>query len=88
MILEALLICGTLAVSRGPAGDEEKRALQAAAQAYYIQSGVKKDVDKKLDKYEKLYYEPLPREVKETFGVLLYIGRVVADERITFRWEF
>lgn len=70
---------------------EMNRAIQVAAQAFYIQSGYKAQVDSRLEFYEKRYLKPIEKEIPEsvklTGGTILFILRVIKDKQITLQWN-
>jgi len=90
MIIESFLVWGVVTSSRMPASDDRRKlndALQTAAQAYYIQSGLKDNVDERIKKYEKEYIKPLPIELRQAVAWTLIIGRAIQEQRVTYSWE-
>lgn len=90
MIIESFLVWGVVTASRLPANEDKAElndALQTAAQAYYIQSGLKDNVDDKLKRYEREYIKPLPIELRQTVVWGLILGRIIQEKRIVYSWE-
>lgn len=88
MIAEFLIIFTMHQAERLPASDSSsesyREAARNAAQAYYIQSGMNKTVDERLQYYEK----KVPKEVRKTLAWTAWGYRVVQDQKITYTWEF
>jgi hypothetical protein len=60
-------------------------AAQHAADAAYIQTGVKSDVDRTMSHLEKLYVD---KDVERYAGTIAAIFKVFSDRRLTFKWSF
>ena len=86
MLLIASLIL-TPNLSAAQSDDEYKKAVTKAAEAYYIQSGIDRDVNKAYKEFERKY---IPMFIVNHGGIFMFIGETVYREeiRINFRWTF
>jgi hypothetical protein len=81
-ILISLLITQTAL-----AQDNYEEAARKAAEAYYIQSGVKDNVDRFSKEFERRY---VPVIVVQNGGIVMFLVQGIAGDqwKIGYKWEF
>lgn len=60
-------------------------ALSHAADAAYIQTGVKANIDRELGHLEKMYVD---KDLERYAGTLAAIVKTLTDHQITLKWSF
>jgi len=60
-------------------------ALSHAADAAYIQTGVKANVDRELGHLEKMYVD---KDLEKYAGTIAAIVKTITDRQLTFKWSF
>lgn len=65
--------------------DQYSDAESKAAEAFYIQSGMKKEVDE-IGHYVEKHY--VPKFILKYGGIPLSIGKSIYEKRVTLEWGF
>ena len=79
-----LLACLVFAIHSANA-DKSSDAIAKAADAAYVQTGVKANVDQLANHLEKQY---VPKELEKYGGTLAAILKSIMDRALTLKWTF